>query len=329
MTVRVYSSSDTGAPVLRGQSGSLLGVLDACLVNGYGSFTSAGWTKPYSTGTTIGVYRQPSGNGMYLRVDDTGSGTGFVSTTIPLLARARVSAYETMSAVSTGTGQFPSVAQMPNYGGSDGATGLYMQKSITGDTYIRRWVLVATQKMFHLWIDTNSNIQPTGYTTASTTLPWGDIYTFGDINSFYSGDAYATMLAADTTFVSADTTGYATTSYASSFNTASTGNYLARSFTQFGSSIQMSRVYDTSRANQAVPSVVDGGLWIIPYYAVEANTNGIIRGTIPGLWRLGHAHTAFQFGDTVTGTGTLAGKTFMVVSANTTRNWLLEISNTW
>ena len=35
MTIKVYSSAQTGAPVLSGQAGSLIAVLDACLLNGF------------------------------------------------------------------------------------------------------------------------------------------------------------------------------------------------------------------------------------------------------------------------------------------------------
>jgi hypothetical protein len=45
MTVRLYSSLDVGAPVLNEASNTLVAVLDACLVNGYGAKASSGWTK--------------------------------------------------------------------------------------------------------------------------------------------------------------------------------------------------------------------------------------------------------------------------------------------
>lgn len=38
--VRLFRSSDTGAPTLNGTAGSLVTVLDACLVNGYGTITA-------------------------------------------------------------------------------------------------------------------------------------------------------------------------------------------------------------------------------------------------------------------------------------------------
>ena len=75
MTVIVYRWDDPSAPVLSSPSaGSLIGVLDACLVNGYGSKAAAGWTKAFS-GTKLAAYRQGGGSMCYLRIDD-GTGTG-------------------------------------------------------------------------------------------------------------------------------------------------------------------------------------------------------------------------------------------------------------
>ncbi|MGE3907973.1 MAG: hypothetical protein AB7K36_01385, partial [Chloroflexota bacterium] len=55
-TTRIYRSTDSGAPVLTGQAGSLLNLLDKCLVDGYGSKAAAGWSRPY-TGTNKTAYR--------------------------------------------------------------------------------------------------------------------------------------------------------------------------------------------------------------------------------------------------------------------------------
>jgi len=52
----LYQSTDSGAPALSGQAGSLLEVLDACLVNGYGGKAAAGWGIAFSSGNKR-VYR--------------------------------------------------------------------------------------------------------------------------------------------------------------------------------------------------------------------------------------------------------------------------------
>lgn len=113
MTVRVYHSTDSSAPVLSGQVGALIGVLDAILVNGYGSKAAVGWTKAFS-GTNMAAYKQSAGsNQLYLRVDDTNA------------TDARVVGYETMSDVNTGTGPFPTATQQSgglNRGGRSPST---------------------------------------------------------------------------------------------------------------------------------------------------------------------------------------------------------------
>lgn len=54
MTVRVYRSTDYGAPILTGQTGKLADLLEACLVTGYGSLsiTSITQTGGVATATT-------------------------------------------------------------------------------------------------------------------------------------------------------------------------------------------------------------------------------------------------------------------------------------
>ena len=73
MTVTVYLSTDASAPTLDGNVGSLITVLDAVLVNGYGAKAAAGWTKAFS-GTNKAAYRNsPStGTGLFWRIQDDG-----------------------------------------------------------------------------------------------------------------------------------------------------------------------------------------------------------------------------------------------------------------
>ena len=47
-TVKVFQNTDTGAPTLNAIVGNLISVLDACLVNGYGSVTLTCHGRPES-----------------------------------------------------------------------------------------------------------------------------------------------------------------------------------------------------------------------------------------------------------------------------------------
>ena len=90
-----FDSTQPGAPVLTGQAGKMVALLDWVLVS------KGGWEVAYS-GTNIRAYRSLTGNRFYLRVDDTQA----------LYSRLR--AYRNMTAISTGTGQFPGNAQTTN-----------------------------------------------------------------------------------------------------------------------------------------------------------------------------------------------------------------------
>jgi hypothetical protein len=55
MTVTVYKSTDASAPVMCGQYGKLVQLLDAILVNGYGAKASLGWSIAYNGYTASGT----------------------------------------------------------------------------------------------------------------------------------------------------------------------------------------------------------------------------------------------------------------------------------
>lgn len=307
MTVTIYDSTDVGAPTLTSAPGSLIAVLDACLVNGYGSQVGAGWSKPF-IGTNLAVFRQGTGNRMYLRIDDT------------LQMYARVVGYETMTGINTSTGKFPLEGQFPG--------GLYMQKSNIVDGNSRGWKIIATSKAFYLWINASNTLLPYGYS---------QLYFFGDIASYKSNDAFNTLVIANT-----DNNYYSQTigTLASALSTTIPGHYMARSYTQIGSSIQVGKHSDSirgagimGRGSLQYPNVIDQSIVLAPVWVHEpANSTYPIRGTMPGLWNI--CHTApFSHGDTFVGDGPLVGKTFMAISStysgDSVAQCAIEISNTW
>lgn len=57
--VTLYKSTDASAPIMNSSAGSLIAVLDACLVNGYGAKPAAGWAKQViDAGTFQATYTQ-------------------------------------------------------------------------------------------------------------------------------------------------------------------------------------------------------------------------------------------------------------------------------
>ncbi len=304
MTVKVYHSTDASAPVLSGTVGALIGVLDAILVNGYGAKTAVGWTKAYA-GTNLAAYRQSVGsNQFYMRVDDTSA------------TDSRIVGYETMSAISTGTGDFPTNAvQFPG--------GLYHVKSNGANATARPWFAISNGKMFY-------------FVSSQDGTLYAPMLAFGDITSYKTADAYHTIIIGASTSGVLNARG---TTITSSIGTAVAGHYMARSYTQIGSSLTIGKHIDgiqsisstTAGGNgMPYPHPMDGGLWQSPLWVHEPVTS-VLRGELPGVFAPLHQRPLTAL-DTFTGSGVYAGKTFeaMAVNDGTTIGQLFfETSDTW
>lgn len=272
----------------------------------------AGWTKAYS-GTNKAAYRQGGGNQMYLRVDDTTSspsGPGY----------GRLAGYEAMTDVDTGSGKFPTQVQV-----ADGLH-FYRSNSATG----RLWIVVATDRHLYLFVNSQGTSNGTG------DVAWF----FGDLKSRQAVDPYATMLIAPN---DTNSTHYALAQQeAIRSGTGHNGHYLARSYTGLGSAIKAGKFGDMSFHSgasgylglygAAFPNPTDGSLLMSPVTVFEP-TSYVVRGSLPGVWAPLHNLALTPF-DTVSGTGDLAGKSFLCLaaaySATTSGGQvLLETSNTW
>lgn len=330
MTVRLYSSADAGAPQLSGASGDLVAVLDACLVNGYGSKPGAGWTKDYASITLRAAYRQGAGGrGHYFYLDDSGG------------VAARCCGYESMSSIDAGTGMFP-----------NGQVGLLYMHKHDGAAGTRGWLLLANEATFHFI---------TQYDTQATWVA-SSFTSFGKIKSFFQNDVFDTMLIAARLATqtsgsgnpnSANATGDIWTQYGSACwlytlrgDILLPGHYMARRWHGIGSSLNFGKgstsiIEDSFSVQQmynvgwnklgypsaayTTPNPPDGSLYISPLTVLES---GGIRGTIPGMWNHRFGQFFMQHGDTLDGTGEHAGRRFMAVNG-----WygaaFLEISDTW
>lgn len=316
MAVTLYRSTDTSAPTLSGTVGSLVALLDACLVVGYGSKTAAGWTKPF-TATNKAVFRAGGGNQFYLDVDDAAPAA------TPLAREARLRGYETMSAVATGTGPFPTVAQI--------AGGCTIRKSTTADATARSWVILADNKTVYIFIASAD--------TANVYL--GTM--FGDIYSLLTGDSYRTMLIGNSADNSTTDRLRENGAGAAVF-TAIAGHYAARAYTGLGGSVQLGQHGDVGAVNAAAagtvnvgvvpfPNPTDGGLYLARWWQVDPTTApaNSRRGYLRGLWHFTHPVTAAADGDTISGSDDLAGRTFLILKGGGSAAgiYCLETSNTW
>lgn len=327
MGVTLYRSTDASAPTLTGQVGSLTALLDACLVNGYGAQTAAGWTIAY-TATNQRDYKQGSGsNGYYLDVNDTAPGGGGAR-------EARVRGYEAMTAIATGTNAFPTTAQSSTFGA-------VIRKSTSADATARPWYVLADSTCFYLFVDSGDLTNPS-YSTA---------FAFGDFFSYKSGDTYNTMIVgrnSENSGSGAEQLPYITSPSMGVFNfTNYASHYIDRHWNGVGGAIafgKLTSVLCTGGGTNYVqmgdnysqlnyPNGPDSALELSPIWLVHSN---MVRGYMKGLWAPCHkqplGHT-----DTFSGTGNMAGKSFMALNiANFTGSWnqsggqiIIETSNTW
>src|ERR1035437_8888689 len=142
----IFSSSDVAGPgLLTGAAGTLLALLDACLVTSYAGHTlAAQWTKPIANAGNIGSYKQGAGAGLSLVINDAGpNGT---STYKEAWAIGGESVAGVGSPVGTGSGQFPTPAQALTSGH------VVIRKSASADATGRSWVLFANVSTFYLFV---------------------------------------------------------------------------------------------------------------------------------------------------------------------------------
>lgn len=210
----------------------------------------AGFSKAFS-GTNKAAYRSDdvTGNRHYLRVDDS------------IGANARLRGFETMSDVDTGTGPFPTDAQISG--------GLYLGKSSSAT--VRAWFLISDGLMVYFMAD---------YTGSWSNGGGGLI--FGDPVTYKTPDAYATVIIAGTS-------SGAQTECQRLFNNL--GSYVARAVSQLGTSQPQyrcsHRATDTSLGSganlQAYPSPADNAVHLWPVESWDG-TVFAARGIMPGLW---------------------------------------------
>lgn len=173
---KIYRWDDTDAPIGNGARGSLISVLKACLVDGYGSKQAAGWTMPFvNSGASQAAFRNnpATGTGFFLHVDGE-------SETYP--NRNKIQAYESMSDYQTGLGQFNNGTQFY----------FMMSSAYNGDASPRPWLLIADDRCFYLWswaAKTNNTVDPADYQTP--------FLFFGDFVCRDANDAFGCVLNAN------------------------------------------------------------------------------------------------------------------------------------
>lgn len=315
MTMTVYKSTDVSAPTLTNTNGSLINVLDKCLVAGYGAKAGAGWTKPF-TGTNLAAFRQGAGgNNRYLRVLDNGFSTGNAA-----LRRVLIRGYENMTAISTGTNAFPTTTQVSG----NGMTASYLQ--ITSTVTPTTWTIYATSNYFLFHVELFDDAAGTVYNS---------LFGFGRFESLKVGDVYNDVIFGGGNDASGQ-------DYAGQYNTANQQMYVSRSDTgSVGAVDAMIRgvfgstyIGSGNQPDYPYPDRINNSLKMA---RVSIWCSGYKRGYLTGIWDVAHAPADVGPNKTTwsgAGSGLLSGKEFVYV-AQLAPNvaggaWpAIETSNTW
>jgi hypothetical protein len=263
-----------------------------------------GWTEPVAGATNLAHFKMASGNQMYLDVNET------------IAQVARVVGYESMTGPGSGTGPFPTAAQLSGGG--------YWDKSSTTDSTARAWILCGTDR--HLFF----------HCSHSSTALAADAFMgyIGDLKTYHAGDAYHTTIIAGVNATIATNSNMLVTA---ALGTLVAGSWTARGFAQTGSAVTAGKtVVEASMvavasvigaAGAAYPHPSDSGLWLSRIRVCDSVTTAF-RGELPGLWAPCH-NKPLEHLDTFTGTGALAGRTFLVLKGYNAGEIMLETSNTW
>jgi hypothetical protein len=387
-TVRLFRSTDTGAPSLSGTAGALIALLDACLKDGYNSkavqsitrsgstatvtfatahgFAADGltivriagadqaeyngdfqisnvtstafditvsgtpatpatgtitakvapldWEKAFS-GTNKAVYRAPTGNRLYLRCDDNNPNADG-----NLVAFLR--GYESMSSVDSGTGLFPTAAQMTN--------GIFLTKSTASDSAARGWILAGDGYEFHLF-----------YAPHATT--YANVYRqfhFGEPASELASDPFGCLIYGDYGIAPGFPQSNQLTnqiSQSAGIGTVQAGHYLARSYAQTGAAIAcgkfgdytMSGAYEFGRGSIPYPAPHNNALYIGSIVIGEPTLPRAVLKSIYNPWHT----TPLGHGNTTTDVSNLPGRTLYAVgtaySGATKGETLIDITGPW
>lgn len=339
----IYTSSDTNGPgFITGTTGSVIRILDACLVNGYTNRPAAGWTKPLpNISGTLACYQQPSGSLFVVMVNDaTQNGVtakeavavGFETISSLTGSVGAGSIFTGSYGLGTGFGQFPALTQ--------GVSGhVTWRKSVTADTTIRPWVVAADAYTFYLWIQTGDTA--------------GAYYhgSFGDIFSLKGPtDTYRCMLTGRNIDNSAAALGNDWSDQISAWNGANNallvaqpGVFMPRNIGGTGGSVNVTKKGDSGAGTlfnntspQSVsisglfqtPNGADNSLYLSPIWIVDPSVVSL-RGRLRGIFQLCHPIANFTDGQQFNGSGDFAGKSFMIIKNGPQSGmWTLEISPT-
>lgn len=327
MAFTIFRSTDSGAPPISGATGTLITVLDACLVSGYGAQSGVGWTRAFTSGTGgfRVAYRMPSGNRAYLQVcDDTMSPTGI---TTALGQGAYINGFESLSAFNVGTGSFPIT------GGVSSTNFVIARKSATGNSSTARpWIIAADSRTIYMFIQTGD--------TAGVYCGWA----FGEYYSFRTNDPSRCFIIGRTVDAAA-TTNETLDVISAHITSVVNGHFISRSYlgAGVGTAVLVGKHGNstaggsTGSTNGTLNGIIpltnpeDSTIYVSPIWIHDVTTAPIknMRGRLRGFWHWLHAIATVIDGDTWVGKNNLANKTFLIIKQSGNSGlYVIETSDT-
>jgi len=307
-------------------AGDLIRVLDKILVTGYTGKSAAGWSHPVATSGNIASYKNASpansGNGFGLVINENGPNA--TST----YKEAWATGWETVTGVDspcgTGTGQFPTPAQLLTSGH------VVIRKSTTASSVQRTWICFADSLTFYLFINTGDSWSSGNF-----------VFLFGDLFSFKgSADQYRCMIHGSLTENMTQSTNSFTVDYMFTLSSSSsaTGRYMPRAYGGSGSSAAGITTGDIGKTNLTsgsgklggivqTPNGPDNAYYVSPLIMAETASNAL-RGRYRGLYHPCHPPASFSDGQAISGAGDYGGKAFQVAVGFSGGVFLVETSDT-
>jgi hypothetical protein len=331
---KFYTSYDIGAPILNGNTGSLLPVLDAVLVSGYGSGSNfksgSGWTKPFGNTGSLGCWKQPSGSRCIMFINDAAimqAGT----------KEAWLFGYEHLHNMSgsfgTGSGQFPHPGQQNlNTGIVSGS--LQIRKTVTFNNVERPWLIFADDRTMYMFVLSGDS--------AGVYHAWwfGDIYSFAG-----TSDTTKCVISANArpnNGTGGTTNGQWADEIVTMANTSYEGMFIQSTYSGRGCSKFAGKICNMSNGTLSTQIALgaagamvktdpyNNSYHVSPVLIIESTLNQqIIRGQLRGMYGLIHGTTGFDDGQIIIGSGVYAGRVFRFLKGGMNGGaWLMEISNT-
>lgn len=182
MTIKIFKSSDTDAPVINNTAGSVLRAVRTCLTTGFGENAGAGWLCDFSDDTRA-VFKAPTGLQTSLYLDDASA------------TQTLVCAYKIMHDLEVGSGRFP----------RDITENIILKKPAKADACA--WILFVGETWLHLVVFYDSMYTQLPTVNAefrSTTFVKASILSFGDLSNVPVDTPPTAFIAGDAPFETTD-----------------------------------------------------------------------------------------------------------------------------